>query len=248
MKNRVIYYKDENDDFAGTKAVGGDYEYIKDGPIKSLFYYLIAKPIAYIYSKLVYRQKTVGGKKLKTIRNSGVYIYGNHTQAAGDPFIPNCVLFPRRVYFVSHPDSVSVPVIGKATSALGALPLPGDIRSYRSFLAAIDKRIEERGAVVVFPEAHIWPYYTKIRNFPDTSFGYPCRHGTPVFCLTNTYKKSRIFRRPRIITYIDGPFYPDCSLPVKARTKALRDAVYDTMCARAEKSDCEYIKYIKKAE
>lgn len=251
-KDRIRYYESENDEFSGTdyqgERVNGEYEYIRNGLGSRLLYNLIARPAAYLYAKLALRQKTVGREKLKGFKKTGVYVYGNHTQNVGDPFIPNVFLFPRRVYFVVHPDNVKVPVLGKVTPGLGALPLPGDMQAYRNFLAALDRRTEEGGAVVICPEAHIWPYYTKIRDFPDTSFGYPCRRGTPVFCFTNTYKKSRIFKKPRVITYVDGPFYPNGELPLKKRVKDLRDRVYASMCALAENSDCEYIRYIKKED
>ena len=252
MKDRVIYYRDENEEFSGTdfhgRRVDADYEYVRDGIGEKLLYNVIARPAAFLYSKLVLRQKTVGREKLGLCKGAGVYVYGNHTQNTGDPFVPNVFLFPRRVYFIVHPDNVSIPVLGRFTPALGALPLPGNMKAYRNFLSTLDRRVGEGGAVVVYPEAHIWPYYTKIRDFPDTSFGYPCRRGTPVFCFTNTYKKSRIFKKPRVITYIDGPFYPDESLPERARTKDLRDRVYSAMCERAKLSDCEYIRYIKKED
>ena len=48
-----------------------------------------------------------------------------------------------------------------------------------------------------------------------------------------------------MVTYIDGPFYPDQSLPVKEQKKLLRDQVYHTMVERAENSNMEMIQYIK---
>ena len=250
LKEKIIYYSDEREEFSGTdfngKPFGGDYEYIRDGFGVRFLYNVIARPAAFLYAKLVMRQKTVGREKLKDFKKAGIFVYGNHTQRTGDPFMPNVFLFPHRVYFVVNPDNLKVPVIGRFTPALGALPLPEGIRAYRNFLSAIDRRTDEGGAVVIYPEAHIWPYYTKIRDFPDTSFGYPCRNDMPVFCFTNTYKKSRIFRKPRVVTYVDGPFYPDRSVPANDRPKELRDRVYGAMCERARHSDCEYIRYVKK--
>ena len=252
MKDRIIYYKDETEEFSGTdfhgEKAGAGYEYIRDGFGVSFLYNVIARPAAFLYSKLALGQKTVGKEKLKEAEKAGIFVYGNHTQRTGDPFIPNVFLFPRRVFFIVHPDNVNIPVIGRYTPALGALPLPGDMKAYRNFISAIGMRVSEGGAVVIYPEAHIWPYYTRIRDFPDTSFGYPCKDGTPAFCFTNTYKKRRVFKRPRVVTYIDGPFYPDMRLPLKQRTKRLRDEVYSAMCARSALSDCEYIRYIKKED
>ena len=66
----------------------------------------------------------------------------------------------------------------------------------------------------------------------------------PTFCFTNTYQKKGRRKHPQIVTYIDGPFYPDDTLPVRQQRKKLRDEVYDTMCKRAENSNVEWIKYV----
>ena len=50
------------------------------------------------------------------------------------------------------------------------------------------------------------------------------------------------------MTYLDGPFYPDHSLPPRARAQALRDEIYKTMVSRSQESDYEYIRYVKKEE
>ena len=250
---KTIYYNDElNDEFSSAvitpEIIDGDYKYIQNKAASWFLYNIVARPLAYAYAKLVYRQKTAGRKKLREYRKRGVFIYGNHTQAGGDPLIPNVFCFPKRVYFIVHPNNVSMPFFGAFMPYLGAIPLPDGMAAYRNYSAAVSQRISEGAAVVIYPEAHIWPYYTKIRNFPDTSFSYPCKLNTPVFCFTNTYKKQKYFKRPRIITYVDGPFFPDETVPAKQRAKALRDDVYNTMCRRAALSDCEYIRYIKKED
>ena len=186
--------------------------------------------------------------KFEKHRKDGYFMYGNHTQDIADPFIPNMINLPKTNYVVVHANNVSMPVLGKITPSLGALPIPEGMKGYKNFLEAIDTRISQGHCVVIYPEAHIWPYYTKIRNFPDTSFAYPAKSGTPVYCFTNTYHKRRFFKHPRIITYVDGPFYPDMDQPLKARRKELRDKVYQAMCRRAKNSDHEQIKYIRKTD
>ena len=125
-------------------------------------------------------------------------------------------------------------------------PLPDDKAAYANFTRAIEQRITEGKAVVIYPEAHIWPYYTGIRPFTDTSFHYPVKFNTPVFCFTNTYRKRRFGKKPRIVTCVDGPFFPNEELPQKQRRKDLRDRVYNAMLTRAQASDCVTIQYIKK--
>jgi len=118
----------------------------------------------------------------------------------------------------------------------------------RNFSAAIEERIKQGSAIFIYPEAHIWPYYTKIRPFSDASFSYPIKYKTPTFCFTNTYQKKGKRAHPQIVTYIDGPFYPDSTLPMRKQRKLLRTEVYMTMCERAKSSNVEWIKYIPAEE
>jgi 1-acyl-sn-glycerol-3-phosphate acyltransferase len=141
-----------------------------------------------------------------------------------------------------------MPFLGRITPSLGALPLPDDMKAYRNFLAAIERRISENHAVVIYPEAHIWPYYTKIRPFKEDSFYYPIKYGAPAYCFTNTYQKRRFSKKPKVVTYVDGPFYPDRGLPLRECRKELRDRIYATMCERAQNSTVVQIEYIKREE
>ena len=179
MKKKVIYYKDEhNDEFSSAKItpkkIDGGYKYIRNRFLSGFLYNIVARPLAYIYVKLKYAQKTVGRQKLKPYGKKGVFIYGNHTQAGGDPLIPNVFCYPKKVYFIVHPNNVSMPFFGGFMPYLGALPLPDNMAAYRNFLSATEQRIDEGASVVIYPEAHIWPYCSFIRSFPDKSFSYPC--------------------------------------------------------------------------
>ena len=76
----------------------------------------------------------------------------------------------------------------------------------------------------------------------------PCSYGHTCFCDDNLLSEKKN-RQPKTVTFIDGPFYPDESLPVPERKKALRDQCYNAMKARAEEnSTYEYIAYRKKED
>ena len=117
----------------------------------------------------------------------------------------------------------------------------------KSFVKAVERLEDEGKVIVVYPEAHIWPYYTKIRPFPDTSFRYPVEIGVPSFCFVNTYHKRKIRKRPKMITYIDGPFFPkEEATDLHEKMKSLRDQVHDRMVELSQNSDVEVIRYIRK--
>lgn len=251
---KTVYYRDErNDEFSDAqitpKVIDEAYCYVNNSKwwkIKRFIVYrLIAMPVAFLYCKFALHSTFRNRAVLKDVKGKGCFVYGNHTQQVGDPFLPNLALFPRSVYMIVHPDNVSIPVLGRVTPYLGALPLPANLKAMRNFKEAIRTRIEEGSVVMIYPEAHIWPWYTGIRNFPATSMKYPVELNAPSFALTTTYRKRRFGRKPRTVTYLDGPFYPDNTISPRSRAQELRDRIYETMVKRSQESDCEYIRYLK---
>ncbi len=249
---KIIYYKNLLEDEFSTaeitpKTIDGSYPYERDrgpGRLACFFWYrMVATPMAYVYLKCKFRHKVVGREKLKEAQGKGIYLYGNHTQIIGDALIPTFVCMPRNAYVVVHPNNVSMPYLGRITPYMGAIPLPGDLAATRHFSAVLDRRIAEGEAVFLYPEAHIWPYYTGIRPFGENAFLYPGKSGAAVYAFTNTYHKRKHSKNPRIITYIDGPFYPDMTLSQRERRGELRDRVYRVMCERSELSDINIIEY-----
>lgn len=251
---RIVYYRDERqDEFSRARIISrkidGSYSYLPQGRWKKLthffWYRMVALPLGFFFLKCKFAHRVVGREKLKPYRKEGFYLYGNHTQDIADALIPTVVALPKEVYVIVHPNNVSMPVLGKITPSLGALPLPDTLDAMRNFREAVRCRTEQGHVIAIYPEAHIWPYHTGIRNFPDDAFYYPVRHGRPVFCFTNTYHKKRIGRGARIVTKIDGPFFPPVGVSSACARRALRDDVYRAMCRRAAESTYTLIKYEK---
>lgn len=248
----VFYYSDElNDDFAGTnitrRRLPDDYEYHKKGVIPKLrrifLYHALVQPLALFHG---WRVKFVGRDKLKAYKKGGAFIYGNHTSRFSDAINPTCIAFPRSADVVVNADAMSIKGLGWVLESIGALPIPEGFHAMSRFISAIDKAIKMGRWVAIYPEAHIWRYYTKIRPFAATSFAYPVRCGAPAFAFTMTYQKRKNSKRPKRIVYVDGPFFPDSSLPPKQAAAKLRDEVYAAMCERAKLNTCEYFKYVYK--
>ncbi len=252
---KTVYYEDElNDEFSKAvieaKQIDESYKYISKNPfwklIRFFFYRVIATPFAFIYTKLTLRLKIKNKNALKQCKKTGYFLYLNHTQETADAFIPSVAAFPKGVYTVVHPANVSIKVLGRINPYLGALPTPTALRATRNFKNAIERRLLEKNVIAIYPEAHIWPFYTGIRNFPDTSFNFPVMYNEASFSLTTTYKSRGDSKKPKAVSYIDGPFYPNMELHPRERAKDLRDRIYNAMLERSKESDCEYIKYIKK--
>lgn len=255
MKTKTIYYRDEcNDEFSGIKrktiVVDDKYKYINRCWLwkgcRFVVYRMIMTPLAWVYTKVKFHHKIVGREKIKKCK-SGAFVYGNHTLMGGDAFIPNIVAFPKDVYMIVHADNVSQPLTRTIIEMSGALPLPTVASGMRNFVKSVES-VSSKAIVQIYPEAHIWPYYTGIRPFASTSFKYPIKLGVPVFCITNTFHKKKLGKVPKVITYVDGPFEVDKNLGQKEQQEDLRNRVYNTMCERAKLNTYEYIKYIKEED
>ncbi len=252
----VIYYEDElNDEFSKTKIIprqiNENYKYIHKNILWNCLAYLIQNilsvPIKVIYAKTKFKIKYIGKEKLKPYKKIGYFIYGNHTQSFADTFIISNIVYPKRNYIIVNPENVSMKFVGNFIQMFGAIPIPSNIKAMKNFISAIEKRIKKGYSITIFPEAHIWPYYTKIRPFKSVSFKYPVELDTPVFCVTNTYQSyGKNNNKIQIVSYIDGPFIADKALPIKEQKEDLRNRVYKCMAERSKNSNIEYIKYVKK--
>ena len=246
---RIIYYSDEkNEDFAVTvkriKPLPKGYKYTESGAVSrflgSVLYGAVVRPLAFLYTKIKFSHAVKHGTRLKGVE--GCFIYANHTLVLGDAFIPSMLDFGRRNYILTGEQANSLTPLLPIMRSVGMIPLTKKLPEQVRLLRCIRERISEGASITVYPEEHVWPYYNGIREFDERAFIYPASLGAPVFALTNCCVGRNFLGFPKIVSYIDGPFYPDESLSKPERSKQLRDKVYEAMCARAE-SESSYSQY-----
>lgn len=248
-KAKIRYYNSFSDDFfqVGEEyKLPEDYKWIRNDikfKLLSGLIYSLAIIFSNIYCRLFLHVRIKGAKKVRQ-QKGGFFLYGNHTQPIGDVFNPALVCFPKRIYTVVSAANMYLPVIGKILPCLGAIPIPDTLSGMKKFTAAIEQRIKSGHPIIIYPEAHLWEYYTDIRPFAETSFKYPVNLEVPVYCMTTTYQKRKLGKKPKITVYIDGPFQAD-DAQKKQRAVNLRDAVYAQMRERAKSSNCNYISYVQ---
>ena len=253
-EKKIIYYENElEDEFSKAqitpRKIDGAYRYLGGmaRKIGRVFWYrIIAIPLGTLFLKIKYHHKIVNKDVLKEAKGTGFFLYGNHTNAIADALIPTMICRPTGVYVIVHPNNVSMPVLGSITPSLGALPLPDDKEAMKNFQKALETLVGKKQCITIYPEAHIWPFYTGIRNYKDSSFRYPAQYHVPVFCFTNTYQKRKHGNTPQIVTYVDGPFYPDETMPVKKQKEYLHAQVMASMKNYCKNSNVELIQYVKK--
>ena len=259
MKNKeyFYYYFDEiNDDFANmgidSRKTPDDFKYLPQNPV-----FRVMKPIVYHFILFIislgehtFAHIPMKNKKIIRRRNDkshGCFIYSNHTSRVMDAVSAPLSAYPRQCYTVAHPDSISIKGMKTLVRLLGALPTPCSKNNYADFIESINTLYERGCPIAIFPEAHIWPKYNKIRSFPSVSFYYPVKLNAPCFVKTTVYRKRKDGRSKPVI-YFDGPFYPNPDLPHRQAVEELRNRVYDQMVRRVEENqsylDCRY-HYIK---
>ncbi len=246
-------YREYTDDFVESQdqdmTLPDDYVWIHKNILYRAavaFLYVFVIIFSLVYTKLCLHVKIVGRRKVvKSCRHSGCFLYGNHTQPMGDAFIPTLSFFPKRIYTVIGAANLGIPVLGKCLPILGGLPIPSSLHGMKQFVRAIQHHIEHRRCVVIYPEAHVWPYCTFVRPFPVTSFRYPVDMQVPSYCMTTTYQKRRHGDKPRITVYMDGPFWPRMDLGRRKAQETLHDEVYACMQERSRNSTYGYIRYIR---
>lgn len=255
---KIVYYTDPlHDDFADSFIRGSTppkgFSYLHKNLFYRFFafvlYRLILTPIIYLFLKPFYRIRIIGKEKIKKGKE-GYYVYANHTAKLTDAIHPTMVSFPKKSYILVNPDATSFPVLRTVVQMLGGMPLYDDFRLKKECIRAIHQRVEEGNCIFIYPEAHIWPYCTWIRPFPDLSFRYPAKTNSPVFACTTVFTKRKFLftKIPKYTYYIDGPFYSDEALSVKERQKCLREQVYAAMVERSKLSTYEKVKYVSAEE
>jgi len=253
MSQEVRYYQNYDQDFAATRRqdfkIPANYQWVH----KNIFYrffasllYLVVIVINLIYMKLVAH---VSIKNRRVLRQSkgGYYIYSNHTLLFGDVVNPFCINFPKHPYIICSPSNLGIPVLGKLLPMAGALPIPDNLHDMAKFSKAVSYRINQGNAIIIYPEEHLWPFYTKIRPLHEAAFHYPIKTKAPVYVATTTYQKSRFYKKPKITIYLDGPFTVDQNLSRKDAQTKLQTEVEKAMQSRAKLSTYEFISYQKRS-
>lgn len=257
MKQKVFYYTDEvHEDFAELglerPKIDENYKFIRKSKINNFFsgfvYYCLAKPILGLIA-LCMGVKVKNKKNIKPFRKKGLFIYANHT-AYIDAFVIQVLAGGfKRTNIIGYSDASSIPFAKHICRACGYLPLPSTLKASQKFMEAIKYYVDHGQSILIYPEAHIWPTYTKIRNFEKTSFHYPAKLRTPIIPIVTVYRKSKISSKPKMTLVVGEPIYPREDFNDVQNKTYLRDECYNQMVKISSSyNQYQYHKFIKKEE
>ncbi|MGI5842304.1 MAG: lysophospholipid acyltransferase family protein [Christensenellales bacterium] len=260
---KVFYYNDEsNDDFFPTKTslsvtVDGNYNYLPKSALfkvfSFVFNFVFALPLLFIANTLVFGVSVKGRKNIKELKQKGFFVYANHTSFQDAWLTPIFVAPFRKNYIIVNKNAIQIPVVASLVKAGGALPVPDTIGAFKNLNQAINEIVVNKKQIVtIFPEAHIWPYYTKVRPFPQTSFKFAAKANAPVVPVAVCYERRAILgnkRKPKTTVYIGRPVYPKPELSEKENAAFLRDETHKFIKeTTAIKSTFAYIDYVKQID
>ena len=258
-KTHTIYWSDElNDDFNKIDGVQEnpelpkDYHYLhKNGFLRTwdnFLYYVIAKPILGLYC-FFHGIRWKNKHNLKRLHGKGAFIYANHVAIADAFKFQSYIIGRKRVDIIGFSNASSIPLAKGLVKSLGYLPIPteNDYDNLIRLKEAVEVYIKKRKQyVLIYPEAHIWPYYTKIRDFKSVSFYYPAQLLAPIVPVVTVWRKVWYSKKPKQTVVFGHPIYPDPSLTTNENRDFLCEECKKQMNHLANSyKQYEYIKYIK---
>lgn len=183
-----------------------NYQYVPTGILFSicsnLLYYGIAFPILKILTKIVYDLKIEGKENLKKLK-SGAITVSNHV------LVLDCAMIglacgKRKIYYTTEEGSFKIPFVRKLIKLLRAIPIPKSIQNKKYFMKAINETIKKGNIVHFYPEAALWPYYKKIRNFKNGAFDFAVKNKVPVVPMVFAFREAKgirkLFKRKQDVT------------------------------------------------
>ncbi len=253
----IRYYSDPiHDDFAKEaderypKYFKDKYKYIKKNIffrfLCASFYYCIVIPAANIVCFFKDGLRIKNKKVLKGYKHQGYFLYCNHVCMFDPVHHGGVVNAGKRPNIIASHETWGVnPFVSMVADLVGCLPTPTDKNMYKKYLDGLEYYYNHKHKIIMYPEKHIWPWYNDIRELTTDTFRYPVRLNAPSFTATTVFVQRRVRKKPKMHIYLDGPVFPDLSLPQVEATKKLRDEVYALMKkAVTEHHSYAYFHYI----
>lgn len=217
--------------------ISEDYEYVRKGKLFNicsyLLYYGIAVPIIFLITKLVYDLKIEGRENIANLKTGAVSV-SNHVLVL-DCAMVGLALDDKKVYYTTLESSFKIPFVRKLIKLLRAIPIPKENKNKPYFAKALDDILNEGNIVHFYPEASLWPYYNKLRNFKTGAFRFAVKNDVPIIPMVFTFRRPsairRVFKRKSDVTLtILKPIkYESEETDIRQKIETLKNNVYKAM-------------------
>lgn len=211
--------------------VGRGYNYRRDSLmwrfVTSVFQNL-ASAVLFVFNSVLFGMKIKGRKYLKEIRNTGAVTISNHIHPMDCTMI-DVALWGRKRYFISLESNFRIPVARHLIRILGAVPMSPKSALAAEMFSEMEKALQKKALVHIFPEGVMAPYAQGIRPFKNGAFRLACKAGVPVLPIAVTQHKPsgfwRLFKKkPCLHIEILPPVFLEDKSVEKKTAGGLREA------------------------
>ena len=214
--------------------IKNNYNYVLNNPLFKLISNILSLPIfiiLYIIDKIFLGFCVIN--KDKIVKDKGFVSISNHIHYL-DCTLIGLIYYPNRVHYPTIEENFKIPFVRKLIRLLYAMPIPKDRIKKDRFYSQINKALKDKFILHMYPEAAMWPYYDKIRDFKYGAFKIAVDANVCVQPIRFVFTKSnglyRLYKKKkRICAVVLDPLYPNMKLEYRDRIKDLRDRTYESM-------------------
>jgi len=178
--------------------------------LSTAFYYAIAVPLLFLWTRVILGVRTEGRNRLP--RKGGAITVCNHVHLL-DSALVGLAVFPHRVVFTSAPINLQNRWYGGLVRFLGGVAVPHNPTGLPLFFAEMELFLAKGRIVHFFPEGDLKPYDTSLRDFKRGAFHLAAQARVPVVPLSIRFTPptgvGRLFRRkPTMVVVLGEPIAP----------------------------------------
>ena len=162
--------------------------------ISWIVYYIIAVPILSILLKLVYDFKIEGKENIKNLQGGAITV-SNHVLVLDCAMVGLAVCGKKKIFYTTQSESFQIPFVRKLIKLLRAIPIPKGVKNKERMVKEISNLLKDNKFVHFYPEAILYPYCNKIRNFKNGAFDLAIKNDVPVVPIVIKFRQPKGIRK-----------------------------------------------------
>ena len=141
----------------------------------------------------------------------------------------------KKEYYTTQEESFEIPFVRKLIKLLRAVPIPHEIKNKPYFKNALTGALKDNCFIHFYPEAALWPYYNKLRNFKNGAFYYAVENNVSILPMVFSFRRPhgmrRIFKRKSdvTLTILEPVKLKASDSEKRIKIEELKEKVYNSM-------------------